>query len=110
MPRLALDAVTINDSDDGALPIHQMGGATITTGQLAVTTTAQVLIASNTKRFSVVITNTGASTVFLGTSSVSTANGHALPSGNSISFRSSTAIYAIAAATGNTITFCEEAL
>ncbi len=110
MPRVSLDNVTINDPDRGQLPVQIAAGATLNTGQLAVTTTAAQVVGQNLNRYSVVITNTGTTTVYLGGSAVTTTTGQALPAGQSITFRTTVAIYAIAAGTGNTLTYAEESL
>lgn len=93
------------------LPVVTAGGLTLTTGQLAVTAAAQLVKAANLSRYSMVITNTGATTVFLGPSAaVTIATGQALLAGNSITFATTSAIFAIAAAVGDTISWAEEAI
>lgn len=110
MPYMTVEAVTVNDTGRGALPIAQAGGGTINTGQVNVGTAATQIAAANGNRFSVVIYNNGTATVYVGTSGVTTGNGHALPAGQAISFKSTAAIYGIVGAGTQTVTYCEEAV
>lgn len=98
--------------EDGvlALPVRQGGGGTITTGQLPVSTAAALLIDANLQRYRLTITNAGASAVYIGSAAVTLATGHAIPAGGSVVLTSTAALYALAAASGDTLTYLEEAV
>lgn len=79
------------------------------TGQVSVATTATLIIAANGVRQAVLITNTHATaTVFLGVGlGVTTATGHALTAGSSITLPVGSPVYGIVAASTATVTYVE---
>lgn len=80
------------------------------TGQPNIGTTPEMVVDINSNRTSLVITNTGTGTVFLGSSSqVSAVNGHALTAGGSIGLATKAAIWAVSATGSNQLTYLEEA-
>lgn len=79
------------------------------TSQVAVDVTPTVVVGVSDKRVGVLLFNNGPATVFVGfTESVDIGTGLGIPSGAGISFDSPHALYAVAAATGSTISFMEE--
>lgn len=77
--------------------------------QIAVSTTPTRLLDDNPARLGVVITNAGASTVFVSGSPTTNANdGHALLAGGSLSLSSSTALYGVTASGTVIVTILEE--
>jgi len=88
-----------------------VAGATLTAGQVSVANTATQIVAANTSRYSIVIRNNGTATVFLGpANTVTTANGHTLGAGETITFSTSSAIYGIVATGTNAVSFMQEAI
>jgi hypothetical protein len=84
--------------------------AAFTTGQNALSTAAEVVVAANTARRYAEVTNTDAAIlVYLGKdNTVTTANGHVLGAGKSFGFEGYTgAIWAIAASGTPNVTFVE---
>lgn len=80
------------------------------TGQPLIGTTPGMIVDTNEHRTSLVITNTGTGTVFLGNSpQVSAVNGHALTAGGSIGLATHAAIWAVSATGSNQLTYLEEA-
>jgi hypothetical protein len=80
------------------LPVNpaESGTANMATAQASITGGAVQIVGVRATRRAVVITNTHASlTIYLGSASVSTSTGHALPAGNSISIPFTGAIYGI---------------
>lgn len=75
--------------------------------QFSVTSTAQELISSRDLRMKVSIKNTGATDVFVGNSSVTTANGYLLSAGESIKIEATSEIYIISSGT-STVSVLEE--
>lgn len=85
-------------------------GGTGNTGQLAVTTSAQSLIAANPNRLSVAVTNFGTTTIYIGTGSgVTTANGYPIAAGSSVEFFLSNQLWVIGGAAGS-VGYFEEAV
>jgi len=78
------------------------------TGQVSVTNAATLIIAANTSRQGVVITNTSTTvTVFVGASGVTATTGQALLPGNSLTAPATSAFYGITAASTATVSFME---
>ena len=78
------------------------------TGQVSVSNTATEIIAANTQRGAVLITNTSTSVaVYLGTSTVTSSTGHQLPAGASTTIPVYCAIYAITSSSTATCTWLE---
>ena len=87
-----------------------MSNNSLTTGQNALSTTAEVVIAANPSRMFAEVTNTDASiSVYLGKdSSVSSSTGHILKAGSSFGWENySGPIWAIAASGTPTVSFLE---
>jgi len=79
------------------------------TAQASIGTSSALLVAGRTLRRQVVIRNTHASnTLYVGpTSGVTTANGHSIAAGGSLTLDTDAAIYAIASAVSTTVTVLE---
>lgn len=76
-------------------------------GQVAILTSATQIIAANTSRAALLVTNAGGATIYLGDASVTTSTGFPLASGSTIGVPQTSALYGVAAATGNTAGFLE---
>lgn len=78
------------------------------TGQVTITSTATNIIAQNTARQGVVITNSSATiTVYVGTSGVTSSTGLPLTPGQAITLPTTAAVYAIASSTSGTVGYLE---
>ena len=82
----------------------------LATAQATATTTSSVLVPSRKNRRSVTVTNHGATVVYLGTGTVTSANGTMLPgtAGATRTFRTSAAINGIAASGTQVVSYAEE--
>lgn len=79
------------------------------TGQIAVDTAALVVLGENDQRIGAVLFNNGPATVYVSfTPNVDIYRGLGIPAGAGISFDAPHALYAVAAATGSTLSFMEE--
>ena len=89
------------------------GGTVCNTGQITVTTAAQLVLAANATQSRVSLTVTNASTVaspismYVGASGVTAATGHAIPPATSWTTTYRGPLYVIASA-GGTLTYFEE--
>jgi hypothetical protein len=82
---------------------------TIATDQKTITSTATVIVASNSIRKSILIRNIGAVDIYIGTSAVTTATGFLLKANESIGLdRNTAAIYGRTASTSGTVAYIEE--
>lgn len=78
------------------------------TGQVSVGNSATQIIAANTSRSGVVITNPSASTtIYVGTSGVTTSTGAILPPGSSLTLPVTSAVYGIVATGTQTVSYAE---
>lgn len=83
--------------------------AVANTGQQLVAQVAVQLLSYNPRRLGVVLTNTGANTVFVGgKASDLIASGHALPAGASIGLSSATELWGNSVTGNNVVTYLEE--
>ena len=81
------------------MPINPVlnGAQNVATGQVTVATTATLVITRRATRRSIGILNTGSNTIYLGGPTVTTTNGHQLPSGGFIGIPTTAEIWAIGA-------------
>lgn len=81
-------------------PTRDYGSASIATSQVAVGTTATQIVAARAGRLAVTVTMLGAGDLFLGTASVTTANGTLLlgTKGSSVTLPTQAAVFGIGAA------------
>jgi hypothetical protein len=78
------------------------------TGQVSVTSSGVTIIAANTSRQAVVITNTSSTvTAYIGASGVATTTGYPLAPGASITLPTTAAIYGIVSSTAATVGYLE---
>ena len=91
------------------LPVFCVSGAG-TTGQTAVGTTQTAISVATSTRTAMTVHNLAAATqpVFIGPSGVTDATGYVLEPGHSQTFASGIQWYAIAAATGTTVSWIDE--
>ena len=99
---------------DGHVQVDQLSFPRAGTGsynQIAVDTTAVLVIAANTSRLEAIVQSAGSGTIYIGfDAGVTTSNGLPIASGYAITFQRYTGpIYAIAAAAGEKAAFMEVA-
>lgn len=85
-------------------------GSSFNVGQVSVGAAATLIVAQNTGRKAVVVTNTSTTAVYVGANkNVTTSNGQLLPGvvGASLSIPSTSAIYGIVATGSETVTFLD---
>lgn len=85
-------------------------GSSFNTNQVPVLSTATLIVAQNTGRKAVVITNTSTTAIYIGNSSgVTTVNGQLLPGtvGASISIPSTSAVWGISSSSTATVSFLD---
>lgn len=89
------------------IPVNpaESGGSNMATAQTTVTTAATQIVAANTTRRAVLVTNMHTTaTLYLGTASVTTSTGQALPAGASATIPFTGAVYGIVASSTLTAT------
>jgi hypothetical protein len=87
-----------------------MPASSFNTGQISVLATATLIVAQNTGRHAVLITNTTTTAIYLGIdATVTTPTGQLLPGvvGASISIPSKSAVYGISSGSAATVTFLD---
>jgi hypothetical protein len=92
----------------GGLNAKLKSSDTATFGSATVGVTAAVLRASNSNRKSCLVQNLGASAIYIGASSVTTANGIEIKPGQSATFYTGAALYAIGATAGLDVRYLDE--
>lgn len=91
------------------IAVQTSRASTIATGQVALSTSATLVLAANAARRSVALINNDASiTMYVGASGVTSATGAIIKPGQSPSIDSTAAIYAVAASGTPTISYIAE--
>jgi hypothetical protein len=94
---------------DGTVGVTDATPTTLANNQVAIDTTADLILAGSASTRSVLIKNIGAQSVYIGTSAVTSANGYKLAANAAVGIDTEAAIYGICAA-GESSTVCYLAL
>ena len=100
-----LQAVPVDSNN--ALKTSNIAVALHSYGQQSVANTATQIIAANTSRAALLVTNSGAATIFLGDASVTTSTGFPLAAGSTIGIPQTSALYGIVVTGTQTAGFLE---
>lgn len=93
---------------NSALKTSNLGVSAINaTGQTSVANTSTQIIAANTARAAVVISNPGTADVYIGNTGVTISTGHWLGAGTAITLPVTTAVFGVVATGTQTVTYME---
>lgn len=106
---IILSMFLVNIGYSAVTGVNTAVSTAFSTDQKTITSTATLIVASNSIRKSILIRNIGAVDIYIGTSAVTTANGFLLKANESIGLdRNTAAIYGRTASTSGTVSILEE--